>query len=342
MKFIIIASSLLLFAVDTSAANKIVEGLSVKHSEDLCPFTIGIYPSRLLAGDVVYARLDFTNTRNTPVWAPATPLYADIDFGILTYYFMDKEENQYVWKKYMWPGNSLGKGFWQEIAPGEKGVTQYEMFDYVQTRKLKCWEEMITHPMEGRLMVRLACHQNTPPLRPQLLVTNDYFYLTISPRSPEETKLIESALSCEKYQAVKEMLESSAFAFDAYEGTSRLKPTHCRILSLLDKNKGYSKEELLQISEKISEGTLKNIVRYQAYLVGLAVRTKEQNVPEQLKILKEIEQWLVPLNEIERENLKIYGCVFKDCFRIQDDQVLLDKCDAVFGKKPPFPLPLAE
>ena len=111
----------------------------------------------------------------------------------------------------------------------------------------------------------------------------------------------------------------------------------------------YQKQDLEQIIPKLTPGTLQNLLKYQLLLWGLkdALHGKTNlSEPQVLKRLEQIESFLKPLHEIERENLKR----FADNFlgegggrRLVEEQMErynekpLKRFIEVFGEKPSYP-----
>ncbi len=166
----------------TMAATDMVKYPDVTSAEQLCPFTIEVHPTKFLAGDIVYVRIDFANAKDHPVWIPAQPLHGfNINYGILTYFYVDKEGHESTWKTFGMTGEYLGEAYWRKIAPGEKSSPQYERLGFHELNRLfvnqslqkhdkavKFLDEMNSMPMEGRLKVRFACFQynrETPQLQ---------------------------------------------------------------------------------------------------------------------------------------------------------------------------------
>ena len=120
MALLLLCQSILLHAGEIRHDRQITD------SEMLCPFGVEVYPKEFQAGDIVYVRLDFENTTNHPVWAPALSLHDNgSEYGILSYYFGDGKGNEYAWKRHQ-QGELIGHGAWEKILPGQKGLTQYD------------------------------------------------------------------------------------------------------------------------------------------------------------------------------------------------------------------------
>jgi uncharacterized membrane-anchored protein len=215
MSLFLLCQSSLLHAGEISRTPQIAD------ADMLCPFTIEVYPKEFQVGDIVYARMNFENSTDHPVWAPALPLNGYmLDRGILSYYFGDKSGNEYVWKQYDKKGEFLWDGTWEKILPGEKGLSQYEMIEYHRTRILECWDEIKTNRTRGHLMVRLKYYW---PPKPQVDVA--FPSLDIKPRPQKEMELIENFMSSEKYLAMGRVIMTMS-GYSA--STAGVSPNTCK------------------------------------------------------------------------------------------------------------------
>ena len=305
-------------------------------SEMLCPFTIDVYPVTFRAGDLVYIRMNFINTKDHAVFAPATRVTGDLKSGILTYYFSDNmipgRGNEYVWKTYNGMGDLLGSASWEKISPNEKGLTQHEILHYQHTASLKCWDMIkmgekeprwgvkmdgvapYAQVMEGRLKIvldpKLPAQIRMPSILTQLHVIAPHI-LCIVPRPPEEMELIETFM---ENKARRDLLGLNS-----------------------GRQFGATKEEMQDFRDKISPGTLKNYIQFHIFLNEFMQGIDEKYISEYIKVLDEMEQWLGTLHELERECLQIYARWLLTPIIPRELNSLHDKCDSVFGKVPPIP-----
>ena len=321
MSLFLLCQSILLHAGEVSTDPPVTD------SDMLCPFRIEVYPKELQAGDIIYVRLNFENTTDHPVWAPALPLNGPrLDQGILSYYFMDRKENEYAWKRY-YLGEHIGQGSWEKILPGQKGLTQY---DAMGTRNLKCWDEIKTSRTWGQLMVRLnftgfSSRRSNTPVPPVLVVFRSS--LDIIPRPPKETKLIENFMSNKQYRAMGSVISTLS-------GYSAKNPGKTITVEEIQE----TVIEMQEFCDQISQGTLKNFVQYQIFLLELILQIKDKNATEQMKTIEKIGKWLEPLPELEQENLKIMARHLKERFRKQEhSEKLMERFTSVFGEPPPIP-----
>ena|GEM_PF-4072666 len=299
----------------------------VTDSNMLCPFKVEVYPKECQAGDIVYVRVNFENTTDHPVWAPAAQLNGPrLEHGILSYYFGDGRDF-YSWKRYSL-GDFVGWGAWEKILPGQKGLTQYEMIEYRRTRNLKCWDKIKTNRARRKLMVQLlftgytSLRSNTP-VQPVIFWSS----LDIRPRHPNEMELIENFMSSQKYAAMENVISNSYGKSVKNPGTNITLEEIQEIVI-----------EMQEFCGQISQGTLKNFIQYQIFLIELTLQIRDKNTSEQMITMEKIEKWLESLPELEQVNLKIYARDIKRKFLGQDhSEKLMERFTDIFGEFPPMP-----
>jgi len=323
MSFYLLCQSSLLHAGEISTDPP------VTNSDMLCPFRVEVYPKEFQVGDIVYVRLHFENTTDHPVWAPAHLLNGSgSEYGILSYYFGDEKGNESAWKRHQL-GELIGQGRWEKILPGQKGLTQYDAVGgYHGTKKLKCWDEMKTNRTWGQLMVRLnftgfSSRRLNTPVPPVLVV---FPSLDIKPRTPKEMELIEEFMSNKQYLAMSRVISTLS-------GYSAKNPSKTITVEEIQETVIMMRE----FHDQISQGTLKNSIQYQIFLLELILQIKDKNTTEQMKIMDRIGKWLEPLPELEQENLKIVTRHLKRHLSRQDNsEKLTEHFTRVFGDPPPM------
>jgi hypothetical protein len=310
-------------------AGEVIIDPPVTGSDMLCPFKIEVYPKEFQAGDIVYVRLNFENTTDHPVWAPALPLNGlAIEHGILSYYFGDRQGNEYVWKRY-YRGELIGLGGWEKILPGQKGLTQHEMIEYGRTRNLKCWDEIKANRTRGQLIVRLyftgfSSRKINPPIPPVIVV---FPSLDIRPRPQKEMEFIENFMSNKRYLAMGHVILTMS-------GYSANNPGKTITVAEIQE----TVIEMQEFCDQISQGTLKNSIQYQIFLLELILQIKDKNATEQMKTMEKIGKWLEPLPELEQENLKIIARHLKERLNGQkNSEKLMERFTDIFGEFPPMP-----
>ena len=96
--------------------------------------------------------------------------------------------------------------------------------------------------------------------------------------------------------------------------------------------------EMRKFCDQISQGTLKNYIQYQIFLLELILQIKDKNATEQMKVIEKIGKWFEPLPELEQENLKIIARHLKEHLQRQDNsEKLVERFTSIFGEPPPIP-----
>lgn len=312
-------------------ANEVRTDPPITNPGMLCPFGVEVYPEKFYVGDIVYVRMNFENTTDHPVWAPAQPL--DLEQGALTYYLTSgiSVGNAYVWKRYQ-RGDRLTQGGWEKIPPGQKGLTQYEMIEYRYTRNLTSWDNLVKKGGQAALIVRLSYNNfsygkgKEVSKAPLAELRTIFPALSISPRSQEEAEFIDNFMSSKRYGFAGTLISSSA--------------GHVNVIMKNDPDQVISVEEMQEFCDQISQGTLKNFIQYQTFLLEFVFHTMDKNEVEQMKVIEKIDKWLEPLPDLEQENLKNYARHLKERLEWQDHpEKLIESFVNVFGE--PYPVPEA-
>lgn len=104
-------------------SNSISAKLEYRDPKDVCPFTLEIYPEKVLAGDPVYVRITFENTTDSYAWVPANDLVFDT-LGNVVSYFKQDSGRTLPWCSHAWEGElMISRPLpWRKIQPGEKVV----------------------------------------------------------------------------------------------------------------------------------------------------------------------------------------------------------------------------
>ena len=252
--------------------------------ENLCPFTVDVYPNVLHVGDPLYVRLNFRNNTGQDTYAYARRIDSmEIDHSLVEFHLKDFSG------VIPWAVSHMGEGFmstvWQKIVPGEKGLTQYQSIGFPGRRTPGMppffgsvrnydaqWRDIKTGGVSGQLVVIVNNQTRMQRYDPQSLrtIASISSLFVIKPRKQEEATLLE--------------------AID--------------ILEAIDRKDRIALE---QIIPKLTSGTLQNLLKYQLLLWELKDDLHGEAKLSESQVLKEIEQiesFLEPLHEIERENLK--------------------------------------
>ena len=286
--------------------------------DPLCPFVVEIYPKVLHFGDPLYVRLNYKNTADTDayVFAVTDFVAGQVECGTFAFHLMVGDVI-IPWNIRSGFGHGYPPRLWHKVKPGEK-VTRYAAFippfswvgdalsdhfagstllvsaDYYRLPRWakEGWEEISVSGAGGaQLVVVLNGGVET------LMVASPRF--NIVPRSQEEMQLLGLDKSPEERGVLK-------------------------------------RQDIERIIPKLTPGTLQNLLKYELLLSELttpleeAVKVIEKKLIEQqpvlmggrgsgldslleideklethiLGFLAKIEDFLKPLHEIERENLK--------------------------------------
>ena len=286
-------------------------------SGNLCPFTVEVYPEILYVGDPLHVRINFQNNTDENTYVDIFPLVVDV-FDVEFYFRHDREILN-------WSVGNLGGGsklpIWQIVKPGEKAPAKYMSLGFpgakygnMQTFGLygthpgaqyatERWGEMRTSAgILGTMGMRnkeMAGQLLVVINRPSLLASLSP-RIVIKQRSREEMDILEKIIFSGNYQG----------------------------------------HDLEPIIPKLIPGTLKNLLRYQLLLLELKDGVCEEprmTGAQVFEKLEEIENFLKPLHEIERESLRpnLTDKIFKYQFEreMQDySDKHLEKFLEVFGK----------
>ena len=310
--------------------------------ESLCPFTVEVYPEVLYVGDPLYVHMNFRNNTDKDTYAYAVPIRGTgIEYFVIEFYLKHGFREMIPWSVANLGGYS--DHVWQKIKPEEEGVTQYmslgfpnvrcgEMgfldtgnFSYRPTHVKEWWETIRksgnTLGTAGQLVVVLnngghfvipkdADRYFVPPKQLQTIVSVSS-PITIKPRPLEEMDILEE--------------------------------------TFVGKGRPQQKRDLERIIPQLTPGPLQNLLKYQLMLLELrdGVLDGESKISgeEVLEMLENIERFLKPLHEIERENLKLHvGDVFTsrggrhwiENIMKKYGEEHWTKFNEVFGKEHPF------
>jgi len=195
---------------ENTLSEKIRKGeLTWDEPQNLCPFTVDIYPEVLCVGDPLYVRLNFHNNTNMDTYAYAKPMNINWpDAGHVIFRLKVDQETIPWWTYNGFNDAALGMiPLWQKITHGEMGRTQYMplgfpgvagMFThYCYGYDKERWQEIgeISPGMEvkGQLVVIIrggGSFFSRSPNHPTLTVTSSPF--VIKPRSKEEMGAIRN------------------------------------------------------------------------------------------------------------------------------------------------------
>jgi len=306
--------------------------------ENLCPFTVDIYPEVLYVGDPLYVRLNFQNNTDRDAYAYANRFGGGhIERYILEVHLKGPRE-MIPWIVAGLGGISGGADIWQKIEPGKEGLMQYLTLDIPGTKHRwflseneRVWEqwEKIRSGRSNILYWETAGQI--------VVVINNGGYcllhedISLYARSP---KPIRTVMSASSPIVIKNRPQSEMGILEAR-------------FALGNNYLSYHKQNIVRDIPKLTEGTLQNLLLYQVMLLELwdVLRDeRDKSGTPIFTILEKIESFLKPLHEIERENLKLYVDVFfgeKGGRHWLENAVgkygeeLLEKFNDVFGKTPP-------
>jgi len=300
--------------------------------ENLCPFTVDIYPEVLHVGDPLYVRLNFRNNTDEDTYAYARRSGStEIEASLVEFYL--KSEAIIPWA-ITHQGERWGMTpVWQKIAPGEDGLTQYLGLDFPGISLIgipffgivrnydEQWRSIRTSGTPGQLVVIINNGAGYSNVRE---VETDQF-LTLS-------KQLRTVMSVSTPIVIRPRKQEEAALLET--------------TNLMDRN------AMRRIVPELTPGTLQNLLKYRLLLwnlkEGLHGETK-MSEPQALKELEQIESFLKPLHDIERENLKRFADAFLasgggrqwiERRMLEYGEQHLKRFIEVFGEKPaPFRMP---
>jgi len=292
------------------------------HPQNLCPFTVEVYPTTLYVGDPLYIRLNFQNNTHADAYAHAGLIYPrrDIEENMFAFYF--KCGNEIIpWNVsdgFGHPGNS--SYVWQKIKPGEKGLTQHFTLAFPGVKygqNTPFYSNNLDRTRWEEIKKTARRWEGQEEVRGQLLVVMNNGYAP----AQLQTLVVASPISIKS----RDDEEWEALGLDVPFREKR----------------DYNRNDLEHIISTIASGTLQNLLKYQLLLLELWELSRfeidEETETQMLEFLGEIEKFLKPLHEIERENLRrilhLDGNHRWAEERIKDNKKILEKFTEVFGEK---------
>ena len=300
--------------------------------ENLCPFTVDIYPDVLHVGDPLYVRLNFRN--NTDRDAYVCVRCCDglvINYTVAEFHLKHSEFIPWSVSSGMGLSGRVTP-FWQKFKPGKEGLTQYAVLGfpgkifgkeslYARSDRTGWWQDIETNGTSGQLVVVInnGARCQVPEVGTDL-----------------QSKQLRTVVSVSSPLVIKPREKEEATLLTTFSETT---------------NYG-DRDALKRITPKLTPGTLQNFFKYQLLLWdlndGILDGETKMSEAQVLEVLKKIETFLKPLHEIERENLKRHVDNFPPFFRQggrRGFEASVNNCGEqslkrfieVFGEKPSYP-----
>ena len=280
-----------------------------------CPFEVEIYPASITIGDPLYVRLNFHNNTDMNTYVYAGSLHNQgmaVRSQFASFYLKEITGETTPWKVYtgVFDGNTVFT--FRKVAIGEKGPAQYVAFDFPALFRPIGATNSISAISEERLekIQSRAPHVTTG----QLLVVeiNSRPNMYSGPIESRQTLTVTSPQFTIKARDQDEM----EFLNETFFNTQNRQQPH-----------------LEQIIAKTSPGTLQNLMKFLLLFGEVSQGLREESEDQILKALDKLQNFLLTLHEIERENLKRFIDV--DTYvvgRIRDHEKLLERFTEVFDK----------
>jgi len=292
--------------------------------DNLCPFTVDVYPEELYVGDPLYVRLKFKNNTDRDTYAPAEILArSDLESYIVSFYLICSGEVLPLAVASGYSDGMLNKKYvWQKIKQGDEGLTQYMFpgFPGITCGAMPMFLEDDDHEPFVELWQET---RGADKVRRQLMViiNNKGDYLNQQRR----------------FQSIASISSPIIIKPRQREEMAILETWLLRDLGDLDQGQLGSRLDLEQIIPKLTQGTLQNLLKYQLLLVELKEEItlgedgrREMSRIHVFEMLGKINFFLQSIPEIERENLK--RCV-GDIFTERGERTWLEGVMADYGEK---------
>ena len=310
--------------------------------DTICPFTVEVYPEVLHFGDPLYARLNFKNDTDTFAHAPFTR-FVERNYRI----YLKSGEKEISWScrvdDFIINNRRI---VWQKIEPGDR-ATQYLnlLFPWTYRRGFMVnpfiasteaqWREILNIEkgnVTGQIGIAIA-NQG------QVIVGRAEFYsilaysspIIIKPRTQKEMELLKG---------VGILANSFPLAADprAHGGMPWLIEPYIE-----DFKDNHRKQNIKRIIPELTPGTLQNLLKFELLFIELQEYVESQPSMDKmvetrvLEFFARIENFLKPLHEIERENLKCLFHAWCELHNIKENlqanEILRKRFIEVFGEQ---------